>query len=55
VNEHSFSPIIFALISYGIAAIIAVLVTFIVKAIAFFIREKKPAETEKAASGTKAG
>ena len=55
MNEHSFSPIIFALISYGIAAIIAVLVTFIVKAIAFFIREKKPAKTEKAASGTKAG
>jgi hypothetical protein len=55
MNQHSFSPIIFALISYGIAAIIAVLVTFTVKAIAFFVREKKPAEAKEAASKTKAG
>jgi uncharacterized membrane protein len=55
MNDHSFSPIIFALIAYGIAAIIAVLVTFIIKAIAFFIREKKPAKAEEAASRTKAG
>ena len=55
MNDHSFSPIVFALISYGIAAVIAVLVTFIVKAIAFFTREKKPANTDQAASKPKAG
>jgi hypothetical protein len=55
MNDHTFSPIVFALFSYGIAAIIAVIVTFIVKAIAFFIREKKPPKAEEAASKTKAG
>jgi len=54
MNSNSFSPIVFALISYGIAMLIAVLVTFIVKAIAFFVREKKPAPAEGDAAGTKA-
>jgi len=55
MNDHSFSPIIFALITYGIAAVIAVVVTFIVKTIAFFVREKKPAEAEGGTAKTKAG
>ena len=55
MNDHSFSPIVFALISYGIAAVIAVMVTFIVKAIAFFVREKKAAPPEEAAAKPKAG
>jgi uncharacterized membrane protein len=54
MNGHSFSPIVFALISYGIAAVIAVAVTFIVRAIAFFVREKKP-RAEEAAAKPKAG
>jgi hypothetical protein len=45
--EQEFHPVIFALIAYGIAAVISVCVTFIVKAIAFFVREKKPAAAEK--------
>ena len=54
MDNHAFHPIIFALLAYGIAAVIAVMVTFIVKAIAFFVREKKPAD-EKAAPKETAG
>lgn len=55
MNDHTFSPIVFALISYGIAAVIAVVVTFIVKMIAFFVREKRTAPPEEAAAKPKAG
>jgi len=55
MNDHSFSPIVFALFSYGIAAVIAVMVTFIVKLIAFFVREKKAPPPEEAAAKPKAG
>jgi hypothetical protein len=55
MNNHSFSPIVFALIAYGIAAFIAVVVTFIVRAIAFFVREKKADGAEGAAARPKAG
>ena len=44
--EQQFHPVVFALIAYGIAAVIAVCVTFIIKAIAFIVREKKPAEAQ---------
>jgi len=51
VSESSgamkFHPVIFALIAYGITAIIAVCVTFIVKAIVFFTRDKPPAKQDK--------
>ncbi|HUT68713.1 MAG TPA: hypothetical protein VMW86_09245 [Dehalococcoidales bacterium] len=39
---------LFALITYGVAAVIAVCVTFIVKAIAFFVQRKKSAADEGA-------
>ncbi len=42
--EEQFHPVVFALISYGIAPIIAVIVTFLIKAMAALVREKKPAE-----------
>jgi len=35
-----FHPVVFALIAYGIAAVIAVCVAFIVKIIAFFVHRK---------------
>jgi tryptophan-rich sensory protein len=54
MNGHSYSPIVFALISYGIAALIAVMVTFIVRLIAFLVREKKP-QADEAAAKPKAG
>ena len=38
-----FHPIVFVLIAYGIAAVIAVCVTFIVKIIAFIVRRKEVA------------
>jgi hypothetical protein len=44
-----FHPVVFALIAYGIAAVIAVCVAFIVKVIAFFVQRKK----EGAAEGAK--
>ena len=44
--DQQFHPVVFALIAYGIAAVIAVFVTFIIKAIAFLVREKKPAEAQ---------
>ena len=43
-----FHPVIFALITYGITAVIAVFVTFIVKLIVFFTREKQSAPPENA-------
>ena len=45
--EQEFHPVVFALIAYGIAAVISVCVTFIVKTIAFLVRDKKPAAAEK--------
>jgi hypothetical protein len=44
-----FHPIVFALIAYGIAAVIALCVAAIVKVIAFFVQGKK----EGAAEGAK--
>ncbi len=43
-----FHPVVFALITYGVAAIIAVCVALIVKAIAFFVQRKKSAAEEGA-------
>ncbi|MCJ7604679.1 MAG: hypothetical protein MUO19_01420 [Dehalococcoidales bacterium] len=51
MDNQTFHPVVFALITYGIAAVIAVCVTFIVKAIAFFVREKKPAAAKDAEPG----
>jgi hypothetical protein len=39
-------PVVFALLAYGIAAVIAVCVAFIVKVIAFIVQRKKPATDE---------
>jgi len=38
-----FHPLVFVLIAYGIAAVIAVCVAFIVKIIAFIVRRKEVA------------
>jgi len=46
--EQQFHPVVFALIAYGVAAVIAGCGTFIIKAIASFVREKKPADTRDA-------
>lgn len=43
-----FHPVVFALIAYGIAAVIAVCVAFIVKVIAFFV-QRKGGDTAEAA------
>jgi len=43
-----FNPWIFALITYGLAAVIAVCVTFIVKVIALIVQRKKIAADEGA-------
>ena len=39
-------PIVFALLAYGIAAVIAVCVAFIVKVIAFIVQRKKVSADE---------
>ena len=39
-------PIVFVLIAYGIAAVIAVCVAFIIKIIAFIVQRKKVAADE---------
>ncbi len=41
-------PLVFALLAYGIAAVIAVCVTFIVKIISFSVQRKKGAAEETA-------
>jgi hypothetical protein len=41
-------PLVFALIAYAVAAVIAVCVAFIVKAIAFIVQRKKGAGEEGA-------
>jgi hypothetical protein len=43
-----FHPVVFALIAYGIAAVIAVCVAFIVKVIVFFVRRKDGGTAEAA-------
>lgn len=43
-----FHPVVFALIAYGVAAVIAVCVAFIVKVIAFIVQRKKGAADEGA-------
>jgi hypothetical protein len=44
-------PLLFALLTYAIAAVIALCVAFIIKVIAFFVQRKKGAAGE----GTKTG
>jgi len=41
-----FHPLVFALITYGIAAVIAVCVAFIIKIIALIVQRKKVAADE---------
>jgi hypothetical protein len=43
-----FHPIVFALIAYGIAVVIALCVAAIVKIIAFFVQRKREGEAEGA-------
>jgi hypothetical protein len=43
-----FHPIVFALIAYGITAVISVCVAAIVKVIAFFVQRKKEGAPEGA-------
>jgi hypothetical protein len=43
-----FHPIVFALIAYGITAVIAVCVAAIVKVVAFFVQRKKEGAVESA-------
>lgn len=47
-----FHPIVFALITYGMAAVIATLVALIVKVIAGLVQRKKPPAEDSAAPKT---
>jgi hypothetical protein len=50
-----FHPWVFALIAYGVAAVIAVCVTFIVKVIALIVQRKKVAADEAPPTESKGG
>ncbi len=50
-----FHPVIFALITYGVAAVIAVLVALIVRVIAALVQRKKPPAKESAPPGPGGG
>ena len=48
-------PLVFALLAYGIAAVIAVCVAFIVKIISYSVQRKKGAAEETAEAEDKGG
>jgi len=48
-------PFLFALLAYGIAAVIALCVTFIVKIISYTVQRKKASPTEPPQAGDKGG
>ena len=50
-----FHPIVFALIAYGLAAVIAVCVALVIKAIALIVQGKKGAADEGAQPESKGG